>query len=52
MRIGRHSRGWNRYPDNQEAVDYLALHLAFYLASWGMYRSFQVLLEKKPGRRT
>ena len=35
-----------RDPDNQEAVDYLALHLAFYLASWGMYRGSSFLLQK------
>jgi hypothetical protein len=27
-------------------VDYLCLHLAFYLASWGMYRGSSFLLQK------
>lgn len=31
-------------PEN--SVDYLALHLAFYLASWGMYRGSTTLLKK------
>ena len=29
-----------------EIVDYLALHLAFYLASWGMYRGSSELLQR------
>lgn len=29
-----------------QVVDYLALHLAFYLASWGMYRGSSFLLQK------
>lgn len=32
----------NKYPD----IDYLSLHLAFYLASWGMYRGSSFLLQK------
>lgn len=31
---------------NDETVDYLCLHLAFYLASWGMYRGSSFLLQK------
>ena len=31
-------------PNN--SIDYLALHLAFYLASWGMYRGSTELLQK------
>lgn len=30
--------------NNEEDYDYLALHLAFYLASWGMYRGSSFLL--------
>jgi hypothetical protein len=32
-------------PDN-DTIDYLALHLGFYLASWGMYRGSSFLLHK------
>ena len=31
---------------DEKTVDYLALHLAFYLASWGMYRGSSFLLQK------
>lgn len=31
---------------DENTVDYLALHLAFYLASWGMYRGSSFLLQK------
>jgi len=31
---------------SDEDVDYLCLHLAFYLASWGMYRGSSKLLQK------
>lgn len=31
---------------NREEVDFLSLHLAFYLASWGMYRGSSFLLQK------
>ena len=31
---------------SEEKIDYLCLHLAFYLASWGMYRGSSFLLEK------
>lgn len=31
---------------SDEDVDYLALHLAFYLASWGMYRGSSFLLQR------
>ena len=30
----------------EENIDYLALNLAFYLASWGMYRGSSFLLQK------
>lgn len=30
----------------EETFDYLSLHLAFYLASWGMYRGSSFLLQK------
>lgn len=30
----------------EEIVDFLALHLAFYLASWGMYRGSSFLLQR------
>lgn len=36
----------NRYVTDEETLDYLALHLAFYLASWGMYRGSSFLLQK------
>lgn len=39
--IFTHARTLNR-PD----LDYLSLHLAFYLASWGMYRGSSFLLQK------
>jgi hypothetical protein len=31
---------------NKDRIDYLSLHLAFYLASWGMYRGSSGLLQK------
>lgn len=31
---------------DKQTIDYLALHLAFYLASWGMYRGSSFLLQK------
>ena len=31
---------------DEEYIDYLCLHLAFYLASWGMYRGSSFLLQK------
>ena len=31
---------------DENTFDYLALHLAFYLASWGMYRGSSFLLQK------
>lgn len=40
---------YNKSKDEQrkeEIVDYLALHLAFYLASWGMYRGSSYLLKR------
>lgn len=36
----------NRDVNNEQAIDHLALHLAFYLASWGMYRGSSFLLQK------
>lgn len=36
----------NRNNKDEKTVDYLALHLAFYLASWGMYRGSSFLLQK------
>lgn len=36
----------NRNILDEQMVDYLALHLAFYLASWGMYRGSSFLLQK------
>lgn len=34
------------FPLKDEDYDYLALHLGFYLASWGMYRGSSFLLSK------
>ena len=34
----------NKFDNNDEYYDYLALNLAFYLASWGMYRGSGFLL--------
>ncbi len=36
----------NRKYKDEKTIDYLALHLAFYLASWGMYRGSSFLLQK------
>lgn len=36
----------NRNAADEQAIDYLSLHLAFYLASWGMYRGSSFLLQK------
>lgn len=36
----------NRNAINEQTIDYLSLHLAFYLASWGMYRGSSFLLQK------
>lgn len=36
----------NRSNVDENTFDYLALHLAFYLASWGMYRGSSFLLQK------
>lgn len=36
----------HRRCTDEKTVDYLALHLAFYLASWGMYRGSSFLLQK------
>lgn len=32
--------------DKDKIIDYLSLHLAFYLASWGMYRGSSYLLDR------
>ena len=32
--------------NNPDVIDYLSLHLAFYLASWGMYRGSSFLLRR------
>ncbi len=32
--------------NDEETIDMLALHLGFYLASWGMYRGSSFLLQK------
>lgn len=34
------------FGNQENSIDYLALHLAFYLASWGMYRGSTTLLKK------
>lgn len=36
----------NRHASDKKTLDYLSLHLAFYLASWGMYRGSSFLLQK------
>lgn len=36
----------NRSSNYEDVSDYLCLHLAFYLASWGMYRGSSFLLQK------
>ena len=36
----------NRDANDEQAIEHLALHLAFYLASWGMYRGSSFLLQK------
>lgn len=36
----------NRNSTDEQIVDYLSLHLAFYLASWGMYRGSSFLFQK------
>lgn len=36
----------NRDTNDEHIIDHLALHLAFYLASWGMYRGSSFLLQK------
>ena len=38
--------GENRNKTDEQTVDYLCLHLAFYLASWGMLRGSSFLLQK------
>lgn len=38
--------GENRNKMDEPTVDYLCLHLAFYLASWGMLRGSSFLLQK------
>ena len=36
----------SRNANDEKTIDYLALHMAFYLASWGMYRGSSFLLRK------
>lgn len=36
----------NRFRTSEEITDNMCLHLAFYLASWGMYRGSSFLLKK------
>lgn len=36
----------NKDKNDEETIDMLALHLGFYLASWGMYRGSSFLLQK------
>ena len=36
----------NNARNNETYIDYLSLHLAFYLASWGMYRGSSFLLQR------
>ena len=36
----------NRNVTDEQVIDNLSLHLAFYLASWGMYRGSSFLLQK------
>lgn len=36
----------NRDANDEQTINHLALHLAFYLASWGMYRGSSFLLQK------
>lgn len=36
----------NRNTTDEQIIDYLSLHLAFYLASWGMYRGSSFLIQK------
>jgi hypothetical protein len=36
----------NRVSRDEDTLDYLALHLGFYLASWGMYRGSSFLFQK------
>lgn len=36
----------NDETEKDQVVDYLSLHLAFYLASWGMYRGSSYLLQR------
>lgn len=37
---------YKAFDNSENSIDYLALHLAFYLASWGMYRGSTTLLKK------
>lgn len=37
---------YEAFGNSNNSIDYLALHLAFYLASWGMYRGSTELLQK------
>lgn len=46
--VDKHRQYQNTSNDNEkrEIEDYLALHLGFYLASWGMYRGSSFLLQR------
>ena len=37
----------NRNKTDEQTLDYLSLHLAFYLASWRIYRGSSFLLQKR-----
>ena len=37
---------YGRSKENDVNLDYLSLQLAFYLASWGMYRGSSFLIQK------
>lgn len=39
-------RKCRKQNEKDEIIDYLSLHLAFYLASWGMYRGSSFLLQR------
>lgn len=41
-----HTKQINNHVLTEEDIDTLALHLAFYLASWGMYRGSSFLLQR------
>ena len=45
-RFNSWSHCYNAFDDFNKSEDLLALHLGFYLASWGMYRGSTGLLQK------